>query len=135
MKRSKESGFTLLELLVVVIIVGILATVAVPSFTKAMERARQTEAAAFLDTLKTSEEAYYQENQKYTGSFTDLMIDKPADASTRHYFKYSVASATATTFTGTATRKTSTDTGKSPAYSTAYTVVIKEDGTLTTTGF
>ena len=134
MRRHRAFGFTLLELLVVVIIVGILATIAVPSFTRAMERARQSEASAFLDTLKTSEEAYYQENQKYTASFSLLMTDKPADASTKHYFKYSLA-ATDTTFTATAVRKTGTDTGKSPNFSSAYTVTLNEQGILSVAGF
>lgn len=134
MRRHRTSGFTLLELLVVVIIVGILATIAVPSFTRAMERARQSEAAAFLDTVKTAEEAYYQENQKYTPTFTLLMVDKPANDSTKHYFRYTLT-ATDTTFTASAIRKSGTDTGKNPNYSGPYTVSLNEQGVLSTTGF
>jgi len=129
---TRMRGFTLLELLVVVIIVGILATIAVPSFTRAMERARQTEATAFLDTLKTAEEAYYQENQAYTSSFSLIMVDKPVDASTKHYFTYSL-DATSTTFTGRGVRKTTG--GKNPAYSAAYTITLNEQGIIAVTGF
>ena len=134
MKRANVSGFTLLELLVVVIIVGILATVAIPSFTRAMERSRQTEATSFLDTLKTAEEAYNQENRIYTGNFADLMVEQPLDTDEKRYFKYSLASSDSTHYTGTATRKLAADTGpgkgKSPAGSTAYTVTIEESGIL-----
>ena len=134
MKRESRSGFTLLELLVVVIIVGILATIAIPAFQRAMENARGAEAKAFLDTLKTAEEAYYQEHQTYTAVFTELVVDQPVNASTKHYFKYTLASPTASTFTGTATRKITGDTGKSPNYTSAYTYTMNEQGVLGGTG-
>ena len=134
MKQRGRSGFTLLELLVVVIIVGILATIAIPAFLRAMENARAAEARAFLDTLKTAEEAYYQEHQVYSGSFSDLVVDQPAATSTKHYFKYTLSSASGSTFTGTGTRKTTGDTGKSPNYTSAYTVTINQNGDLGGTG-
>ncbi len=134
MRPRGNSGFTLLELLVVVIIVGILATIAVPAFTKAMEKGRSAEAASILGAIKTAEEAYYQENLKYTASLGELAADTISDTSVKHYFKYTLASPTATTFTAIATRKLQSESGpgkgKEPGYSTAYTVTVDQDGNL-----
>ena len=67
MKRVKKSGFTLLELLVVVIIVGILATFAIPQFQAAVDRSREAEATSAIAAGLTAQFAYFQEQ----GVFTD----------------------------------------------------------------
>lgn len=60
--RRKEQGFTLIELIVVIIIVGILASVAVPMMTANVKRARTTEALAGLGAIRTAERLYALEN-------------------------------------------------------------------------
>ena len=61
MKRA----FTLIELLIVVIIVGILATVALPQYTKVVEKARWTEAASMLGSIRKAALIYYAEHGDY----------------------------------------------------------------------
>ncbi|MBI3318341.1 MAG: prepilin-type N-terminal cleavage/methylation domain-containing protein [Candidatus Omnitrophica bacterium] len=95
MKRIGNHGFTLLELLVVVIIIGVLASVAIPQFGRAIERARIAEANNILGAIATAEALYYQEQNgtAYTSSAGELLVDIPADASTLHFFTYSPSSA------------------------------------------
>ena len=126
----KASGFTLLELLVVVIIVGILATIAIPGFVKLMERVKGSEATSQLGTMYLAERVYYQDHDKYVPVLTDIGFDAPVAA--QSYFTYSVTSATATQFTGAAVRRTAG--GKPPNYSPAYTWTIDETNTLAATG-
>ena len=67
----KTNGFTLIELLVVVLIIGIMSSVALPQYTKAVEKSRATEALTLLGNLATGEKVY----QMSTGSFTtDLSL-------------------------------------------------------------
>ncbi len=66
MKRhSKEKGFTLIELMIVVAIVGILAAIAIPNFIGMQKRAKTTEAKSNLGELWTLQEAYRAENDTY----------------------------------------------------------------------
>ena len=57
MQKNKK-GFTLLELLVVVLIIGILSAVALPQYQKAVEKSRATEAITLLGSLANAEEIY-----------------------------------------------------------------------------
>ncbi|AHI05395.1 fimbrial protein pilA [Bdellovibrio bacteriovorus W] len=68
-KNNKQAGFSLVELMVVVAIIGILASIAIPSVNKYIAKARQSEAKTNLSSLYTSEKAFYSEYNTYDGRF------------------------------------------------------------------
>jgi prepilin-type N-terminal cleavage/methylation domain-containing protein len=59
--RRGEKGFTLVELMIVVAIIGILAAIAIPQFTKYRSRAQNSAALSDLRNVKTDLEGYYAE--------------------------------------------------------------------------
>jgi type IV pilus assembly protein PilA len=65
MLRRKEQGFTLIELMIVVAIIGILAAIAIPNFLQYQLRARQSEAKTNLGGIKTNEVAFAGERGCY----------------------------------------------------------------------
>ena len=64
-KRNNQEGFSLIELMVVIAIIGTLAGIAIPKFTRFQARARQVEAKTSLATLYTLQEAYYSDQESY----------------------------------------------------------------------
>ena len=68
MLRRNQKGFTLVELMIVVIIVGILAAVAIPMYQGATERAKASEAVAALGTIRGALRVYYAEHGTYVNA-------------------------------------------------------------------
>ena len=92
MKRFLSlTGFTLLEILIVVVIIGILAGLAIPKFNKTIETAKGKEAYVTLETLRTAERMYYLDNDSYTNivgvgsSFSQLVPDYLPENPNRNY--------------------------------------------------
>ncbi|MGC2164563.1 MAG: type IV pilin protein [Gallionella sp.] len=77
---ERATGFTLVELMVVVAIIGILAAVAVPAYSDYVTRGKLVEATTQLADGRVKMEQYYQDNRKYT--------DGPLPTATK-YFTYS----------------------------------------------
>ena len=70
LKRQSDSGFSLLELMIVVGIIGVLAAVATPKMQLFMAKAKQAEAKTTLSYIYTLEEAYFAENSTYDTTAT-----------------------------------------------------------------
>ena len=113
--HDRRGGFTLLELLMVVIIIAILASIALPQFLRVAERARASEALTVLGALRASELRFKAQNEKnlYTTSLKTVDIDIPgfgkAPASTLWTYK---VTATGVGSNAEATRKAGTYSGK-----------------------
>lgn len=65
----RNEGFTLIELMIVVAIIGILAAIAIPNFLAYQARAKQSEAKSNLAAIHTGETAYFAENNQYIDNF------------------------------------------------------------------
>ena len=75
--KGKISGFTLIELLVVVLIIGILSAIALPEYTKAVEKSRSSEAMTLLRSFIQAQKMYKLANTRYTSDFTELDLQMP----------------------------------------------------------
>ena len=86
MKRAK--GFTLVELVIVIVIVGILSIVAVPIYRGYTRKAMGTEAKSLLGSIQTAQKVYYAENATFlTSGVTDFNEDLDVDGRSNKYFK------------------------------------------------
>ncbi len=68
-------AFTLIELLVVVLIIGILSAIALPQYSKAVEKARMTEAVMAVEKVAQAQQIYKMANGTFTRDINDLDID------------------------------------------------------------
>jgi prepilin-type N-terminal cleavage/methylation domain-containing protein len=70
-----KRGFTLIEVLIVVLIIGLLAVLVVPRYFGQNERGYVSEAVAMLSAIRQAEVSYYLENAAYTATLASLDID------------------------------------------------------------
>jgi len=70
---EKDAGFTLLELMIVMAIIGILATLAVPSFIGALRSSKEAVLKSDLQTMRTAIDSYTEDKQKGPQSLQDLV--------------------------------------------------------------
>ncbi len=108
----KRYGFTLMELMLVVMVIAILVSISIPSYINTTERARAREAISTLESMRAAELAYSSERRQ----FMDLTSGVPAEwtlvgledpnTNTRSSWNYGLVTANAgATFDATATRR------------------------------
>ena len=77
-KNSK--GFTLIELMIVVVIIGILAALAIPRFMRATTKSKQSEVKSVLKQIHVLERAYFQEHDVYSTVKANIGFEDPPGA-------------------------------------------------------
>ena len=123
MHKSKRSGFTLVELAVVVVIIGVLAAFAVPRFMASVERSKAAEAFNYLSSVQAAQERFHARQGTYATTLADLDIKLTAPK----YFTPGAISAGKTSSLQDSWTLTLTRTGASAGYG-EYTVTFTEEG-------
>lgn len=118
MPHSSQQGFSLIEVMIVVAIIGLLASIAVPGYQDYVKSGNAAEAPANLANCRVQAEQFYQDNFTYVG-----FVCNPTDAK---FFDYAVNNQTATTYTLTAT-------GKSAQNMANFGFTIDQDNAKTST--
>src|SRR6516225_8885594 len=116
-------GFTLVELAVVIVIIGVLAAFGVPRFLKSVERSKAAEAFAFLSAVRAAQERY----QARQGTYASAMDSLDIKTSPPKYFTLSPIGAGSTGSLQDSWTMTVTRTGASSGYG-VYTVTFTQDG-------
>jgi type IV pilus assembly protein PilA len=80
--KQREQGFTLVELLVVIIIIGILAAIALPNFLNQGAKAKQTEAKQIIGMTNRIQTVYRSENDSFANTFDKLALGPISGTST-----------------------------------------------------
>ena len=122
--KKNNKGFSLLELLIVVAIILIIATIAIPSLLRSRQAANESAAVANLRTINTAEVTYLSSSGGNYGAITDLVTAGLLDSTftgVKAGYNFSVT-ALASDYTATAT-PASTNTGRYGYYSTPDAVV------------
>lgn len=125
--RCRQRAYTLVEMTVVLIIMSVLVSMALPRFSRSLESARADIAGANLRAIWTAERIYWLDNRTYTANLADLLSANLIDPSitTDTFYNYVVTGANSSTFTATAQR--------APGVSWSGTLTITQDGAITGT--
>lgn len=100
--RHQETGFTLIELMITVAIIGILAAIAYPSYQEYVLRGNRTEGMAMLNDAAARQERFFAQNNSYADTAAKLGMN---DDSPSGFYTLSIGDVTASTYTLTATAK------------------------------
>lgn len=107
MRLNQKSGFTLLEIIIVIIIVGVLASLALPRFFSTVEFSRSTEALASMSSIRGSiERCYLAGGGVYTGCTLGVLDIANPGSSPGANFTYVIPAPAAQAYTITARRNT-----------------------------
>jgi prepilin-type N-terminal cleavage/methylation domain-containing protein len=122
-QKSSKQSFTLVELAVVVVIIGVLAAFAVPRFLDSVERSKASEAFNYLSSVRAAQERFHARQ----GTYADGMADLDIRLSTPKYFTVGVIAAGGTGNLEDSWTLTLTRNGASAGYG-AYTVTFTDSG-------
>lgn len=128
MKPAQRSrGFTLIEMMIVVVILAILAAIALPSYQKYVLRSHRSEGQALLSEAAARQERYFAQNNSYASSAAALNMTSYVAG--LQYYGLAISNVSASTYTLTATA-----TGSQARDSECLTLTLDQAGTRGATG-
>lgn len=98
---KKNNGFTLIEVMIVVALLGLLAAIAMPNYSAYVTRSKIPGATATLSDMRVKMEQYFQDNRTYVGACAAGTV-APVPPTTNPNFGFTCTNLTATTYTLTA---------------------------------
>lgn len=101
--KNTERGFTLIELMIAVAVIGILIAVALPSYNSAMRKSHRGEAQAALMDIATRQQQMLVDTRKYVATVAELNTTVPATVAARYTVAIVLGAGAKPTFTATAT--------------------------------
>ena len=83
--RDPKAGFTVIELMMVIVIIGVLAGIGIPSMLNQTSKARHAEAKTYIGALNRSQQTFYLQNRRFTTDPNELDVGVPASTNSYNY--------------------------------------------------
>lgn len=117
-QRKNEKGFTLIEMLIVVVIVAILAAISVPIYVEYVKTARASDAKTTINAIWQAAQVYYQDKGEWPGTIEDLENEKYVEIakSTSLQWTFQIIGAPPQTVSATSTEQMKGGAGKTVTY-------------------